>query len=189
MFTQHSLDKLNEFYQKRAELVENSIDTVKKFSKAEKDQVACLIYPEDIWDSEAILTHMPFHAWNQNLRYNKNRHECDYFSPLQNRRITFPTVTHAEENLLLSVLTNRAFDSHKNYVMVVSRTPCWNCARLIVQSQLISKIYVVGNDSELDFKDDSTGGISVREFLVENNITVKTSLRRYVVRVNLSTGI
>jgi deoxycytidylate deaminase len=119
-----------------------------------------------------------YNIW-EGFNYNLNDLECcENF-----KGETFESVVHAEESAIFKYLKDtdeRKYEikspNHENVykpIMISSYTPCYNCARLIIQAGIKHLFYVDKHPVNFSFISEETGGISVEDLLKQYLTTVK----------------
>lgn len=137
-------------------LIKDMIDTFNQ-SIAEKRKVSAIIFDNNY--------NRLSYGYNQNI---VNNGICE-----NSNNETFDTVIHAEQACIFNYFTNHNPLLGKELNMLVSYSPCIECSKQIVISNIIKNLYIY-EEHEINFRQPQyiSGSMSPLEFLLENNINV-----------------
>ena len=130
-----------------------------KLSKANKRKVAALLFDDS--NSERII--------NSGFNYNIVNDVCE-----NNNNETFDTVIHAEQSCIFNYFReHNQVNTGKLYNMLVSYSPCIECAKQIVLSGIIKAVYIY-EEHEVNFRQAQyvSGSLSPLDLLLNNGIDV-----------------
>ncbi|MDE6289856.1 MAG: hypothetical protein K2L64_03750, partial [Ureaplasma sp.] len=129
---------------------------VQKLSTANKRKVAALIFDEN----NNIIS--------SGFNHNINTDICE-----NSFNETFDTVIHAEQACIFNLFKNNKISGKNELNMLVSYSPCIECSKQIVLSNIIKNLYIY-EEHEVNFRQPQyiKGSLSPLEFLLENNINV-----------------
>lgn len=133
--------------------------TTMNLSKAEKRKVAAILF-----DNMGKII-------NSGFNYNLDNIVCE-----NNNNETFDTVVHAEQSCIFNYFKELGLhqsNTGRIYNMLISYSPCIECAKQIVLSDIINNIFIY-EEHEVNFRKSQyiDGSLSPLELLLKNNIDV-----------------
>lgn len=136
----------------------NRIKMTKTLSNAKKRKVGAVIIVDDLFQEYVILSD----GWNRS----------DFNDKCENsENETFEHVIHAEEDAVIKMLKRLNNPDVDNLTMYCTYTPCYQCAKLIVQAN-IKKLIILEKHPKNFHTPSINGGLSVEEYLTKSGILI-----------------